>query len=195
VGAKLLTIERVLSVDKNYSWAIDQYEKLAEVNPSAQILSRLGILYFLHDKKAIDKALQQLERAKTYDPNYWEIYRSLTYIYTQTAQTKGALSAGEQALKLNRYDANTFNNLAWLYSTSEAECRNFDKAERYGTDAVALTESKNAQFLDTLAEVHFRKGNLEASRKYLREAIDVASASELPDLVKRFKDRFPNDEF
>jgi hypothetical protein len=47
LGTKLVTIERYLSADENYAAAIDQYEELAKNNPSAPILTRLGMLYFL----------------------------------------------------------------------------------------------------------------------------------------------------
>jgi hypothetical protein len=44
LGTKLVTIERFLDQDKNYAWAADQYERLAQSSPSAAILARLGIV-------------------------------------------------------------------------------------------------------------------------------------------------------
>src|ERR1043165_9899845 len=82
LGAKLVPIERFLLADKNYPWAIDQYEALAKSNPSAPVLARLGILYYLLDPRGNEtKALDRLEKAKEYDDKYWEIFRLLTYIH------------------------------------------------------------------------------------------------------------------
>jgi tetratricopeptide (TPR) repeat protein len=117
-ATKLTEIERILENDKNYAWAIGQYEQLEKTYSNAQILSRLGSLYFLQDTKSESKAIETLERARRLDPEAWDIYRNLTYIYVVGDKPKEALDAGLKALNLNQTDANTFNNLAWIYSTS-----------------------------------------------------------------------------
>jgi tetratricopeptide (TPR) repeat protein len=172
-GTQIVTIERILESDKNYPWAIDQYEQIAKLRPSAPTLARLGILHFLdkpNDSSALKKAIEELESAKQYNSEYWEIYRSLTFIYTQTAQTEKAIEAGERALKLNNYDANTYNNLAWLYATCEPEFRDLRKALAYSTRAVELTKRNNIQFLDTLAKVHSERSERELALKVLEDA-------------------------
>src|SRR5689334_10341222 len=102
LGTKLVTIERVLDSDKNYAWAVDQYERLAEKHTNVQVLTRLGILYFLLNTDNKNIALQTLNAAKQLDPSYWEIYRSLTYIYQASDEPREAIEAGTTAIKLNK---------------------------------------------------------------------------------------------
>jgi tetratricopeptide (TPR) repeat protein len=127
----------------------------------------------------------------------WEVYRNLTYISVQTAEPKNAIEAGEQALKLNKYDSATYNNLAWVYATSEDQTlRNLERAEDYSNKAAALTKEHDPEILDTLAEVDFRRGgqaNRELALRHLRQAIVLA-----PNGVTKYKDHlkvlFPDEK-
>lgn len=191
LGAKLVTIERFLMADKNYAWAVDQYEDLAKSNPSAAILARLGILYFLLDPNANEaKAIQTLEKAKELDDNNWEIYRSLTYIYTTKRRTKEAIKAGERAIELNKLDANSLNNLAWIYATCESQYNDLTKALAYAQKAVALTEQRNPDFLDTMAQVREKRGEHEQAREALLLAIAIAPNDQQKILKVKYKDLF-----
>jgi tetratricopeptide (TPR) repeat protein len=200
IGTEVVTIERFLESDKNFAWAVDQYEHLADTNPSAAILSRLGILYFLQDTthtddNALKKALDTLDNAKRYDPNYWEIYRSLTYIYTQRKRYKDAIEAGQKAIALNKLDANTFNNLAWVYANCEPECIDLNKATNFAEEAVQLTNEALPEFLDTLAVVLFKRNladDRENSRKYINKAISIAPKAGTQAFVARLTEYFPN---
>src|SRR5262249_31164606 len=153
LGTKLVTIERFLVADNNYQWAVDQYEALAKSNPSAAIFARLGILYFQLDPKENEaKAVAFLQRAREYDEKYVEINRSLTYIYTIKERCKEAIEAGQKAIASDALDANSLNNLAWSHFTCGSRYRDLNKARDYAERAVELTQHKNPQFLDTLAE-------------------------------------------
>src|SRR5262249_41153249 len=158
-----------LQVDKNYAWAVDQYEELAKAYPSnATILARLGILYFLLDPNANErKAIQQLETAKQQDDNNWEIYRSLTYIYTSKRRTKEAIQAGEKAIALNKLDANSLNNLAWIYATCESKFQDLSRALQYAQRAVDLTGGRNPDVLETMAQVRVTRGERDLAREAL----------------------------
>jgi len=170
LGTKLVTIERILDSDKNYAWAVDQYESLAGRYSNAQVFARLGTLYFLLSPKNKEVALRTLERARTIDPSYWEIYRSLTFVYLAD-QPKEAIEAGQMALKLNKNDANTYNNLAWIYSASnDPAIVNLQLAQEYAERAVKLTMEKQANFLDTLAGIYVRRGARDRALDSLRKA-------------------------
>jgi tetratricopeptide (TPR) repeat protein len=190
-GTKLVTIERFLISDQNYPWAIDQYEKLAKTNPSAPILARLAMLYFLLNQKNESIALQKLEMARRADPDNWEVYRNLTFIYLQTDRRKEAIEAGQKALQLNNNDANTYNNLAWIYATSDDPAlHNLSRAQDYAEKAVKLTLEKQSNFLDTLAEVYFRKGDRDRAFESLQKARAV-SLGDAPKIQTHFKKLFP----
>src|ERR1700724_3004461 len=194
LGAKLVTIERFLSVDRNYQWAVDHYEAWAKSNPSAPIFARLGTLYFQLDPDENETtALRYLKEAAKYDDKYWEINRSLTYIYTIKARCKEGIEAGQKAIDSDELDANSLNNVAWLRSTCGPRFQDLTKAREYAERAVELTQRKNAQFLDTLAEVQHKRGEDDLARQSLREAIAIAPNNQAQALRDKFKERFPNE--
>jgi tetratricopeptide (TPR) repeat protein len=187
---KQLNIERYLLEDRDYQLAIDQYERIAEVNPNAPILARLGILYYQCDSNKVDMALRTLEIAKHLDPQYWEIYRNLSYIYAETGRTKEAVEAGLRALELNKNDAMSLNNLAWALATSEQPgLRNFELAEQYADKALALTTGgeKRAEVLDTIAEIYRQKSDLQHAIGYLQQAFESAPNWTRPRYQKRLE--------
>jgi tetratricopeptide (TPR) repeat protein len=196
VGAQVAATERILLIDQNYAWAVDQYNHIAQARPSAPILARLGTLYFLldpDDPKNQETALAKLEAAKRMDPNYWEIYRSLTYIYLRTDRYAEAIEVGEKGLQLNANDANTYNNLAWIYATSsDPAFIDLSRAQEYGEKAVALTKEKQANFLATLAQVYFNRGDRERAFECLRKA-KAAVLDRVQKVEAQFKKLFPNE--
>jgi len=86
----------------------------------------------------------------------------LTYVYVSTGREEEALGAGEKALALNPLDAQTYNNLAWIYATtSNKELRDLKRAEEYALKAVELTQDThgaNLDYIDTLVEVYLKRG-------------------------------------
>jgi tetratricopeptide (TPR) repeat protein len=199
VLTRQLNIERYLQIDKNYALAIDQYEEIAKNTQSASILARLGVLYFQLDPKNADSAVQLLEKSASLDPGYWETYRNLAYIYTATGRTKEAIAAGQKALQLHKDDAITLNNMAWIYSrTDDTSVLNLDLAQQYAETALKLTGAgeKKSEILDTLAEVHIRKGgkdNRELALEYLRKAISLAPNWDAESYRHHLQSSFPEE--
>jgi Tfp pilus assembly protein PilF len=193
LGAKLVTIERFLALDRNNKWAVDQYEALAKSKPSAPIFTRLAILYFQLDPNDNEtKALDYLKEAKKYDEKYWEINRTLTYIHTIKGRCREGIEAGQKAIDFDQLDANSFNNMAWLLSTCGYLYQDLNKAREYAVKAVALTQRKNPDFLDTLSEVQHKRGEHDLAQQSLSEAIAIAPNKEARALRDKFKERFPN---
>ncbi len=86
-------------------------------------------------------------------------------------------------------DATASNNLAWMY----AQCdRQLDEALRLSEKAVSLSP-RSAVYLDTLAEVHFRRGNREKAIELTRDCVrlDPRDPHYRENLV-RFSDRTPS---
>jgi Tfp pilus assembly protein PilF len=199
IVAKQLTIEYNLIDDKNFASAVSQYEGIARSHESATVLARLGLLYYRLDPGANQAvALQKLDRARQLDPTYWVIYMNLTYIYASTGQIMKALESGQKALELNKYDAKTYNNLAWLYATSsDPSAANLKLAEQYAERARELTGGAQSEVLDTLAEVYFRKGgegDRDRALTLLRKAIVLAPNADVSLYQKRLKALFPNEK-
>jgi serine/threonine-protein kinase len=170
------------------------YEEIAKTHPSASVLARLGVLYFQADPKNEKAAIETLDRAKGLDPNNWEVYRSLTYIYTATNRPKDAIEAGQKALALNDVDSGTYNNLAWSFATtSDENLRNLQLAETYALKAIDLTRDKHAEYFDTLARVYVAKGERDQAIQAFRSAIALASQRDLQTYQKHLKQYFPNE--
>jgi tetratricopeptide (TPR) repeat protein len=194
LGAKLVTIERFLVTDNNLEWAEKQYEDLAKSSPSAAILARLGVLYFRLDPESNEKkAVEYLETAKSYDEKNWEIYRNLTFIYTQTGRCEKAIEAGLKATELNERDANSWNNLAWNYYKCGQPFHSLNKARTSAEKAVHLTNENNPQFLDTLAQVYAERGQRDLAREKIHRAILIAPNDQRKGLNDTFKKLFPDE--
>jgi tetratricopeptide (TPR) repeat protein len=192
IGTQLVTIERYVVSDKTLPWAINQYEQIAATRPTAPILARLGSLYFQSDPdKNREIALQKLEMAKQADPQYWETYRNLTYVYFLSDRTRDAIEAGSMAVKLNPIDAASYNNLAFIYATSkDPAITNLELALRYAQKAVELTKEQQSDYLDTLAVVYHNLNDSEKALANFRKA--KATILGLQKLEKDFKKNYPD---
>jgi tetratricopeptide (TPR) repeat protein len=187
VGEKLVNIESRLESDKNYPEAIKQYESLAASSPTALMLARLGILYFLNDKNDAAKAIEKLEMAKRLDPKSSEIFRNLMWVYAGTRRLKDAVEAGQMALTLSDDEAAIYNNLAWIFANpgDQPQLLNLPRAREYAERAVELTKGKQVDFLDTLGDVYYHLGDRENAIKAFSKAKEVALGD-----IKKVEDEF-----
>lgn len=90
----------------------------------------------------------------------------------------------KRSLGRNDVDASTLNGLAWICATNDVHLAEaLEAAER----AVAL-EPKNAEILDTLAEVHYRSGNAAKAIEVETQALSLSPDDQyLKDQIARFK--------
>jgi tetratricopeptide (TPR) repeat protein len=195
IGTKLVNVERVLLKDQNYAWAVDQYEKIAKDSKSAAIQSRLAYLLFTLDPgKNEQRALTILELSKRLDPAYSATYTWLAYIHVVRGRAADAIREGRRALDLNEFDAATYNNLAWLHATSsDPQVHDLRLARTYSEKALALTKRRQANYLDTRAEVAYREGDRAQALQYLRKAMTLADPEDLQNLKDHLKTLFPNE--
>jgi Tfp pilus assembly protein PilF len=173
----MMQIELILARDGNYAWAIHEYENIAKSHKNASILARLGSLYFQANPNDSARAIATLLEASRIDPQAWEPYRALTFIYSTIDRPKEALETGRKAIALNPLDANAYNNLAWVCShTQNSQYRDLKAALVYAKNAVGYTNGKDPDYLDTLAQVYMQfedsdsKSRAEDLQKHLRRA-------------------------
>jgi tetratricopeptide (TPR) repeat protein len=194
VVAKRLEIDRYLQMEGNFQWAVGRYEELAKAHPSASVLAQLGVLYFQADPKNREIAIATLNQAKQLNPKSWEVYRSLTYVYTASNQAKEAIETGKIALVLDGLDAGTYNNLAWCYATApDAGLGNLALAESYALKAIDLTHDKHAEYFDTLARVYVAKGARDQAIKAFRTAIALASSRNIELYRNHLHENYPDE--
>jgi tetratricopeptide (TPR) repeat protein len=80
-------------------------------------------------------------------------------------------------------DPNPDNDLAWLCAVCH---RRLNDALELSQKAIALAP-KNPAYLDTLAEVHFQKGNRERAVELIKQCIELAPDN---DYFRKQRDRF-----
>lgn len=195
---KIVNIERILMQSKNYRGAIEEYKQIEGGDRSAPVQARLGSLLYSVDPEANMKlAEDHLEKAKKIDAKALEAYRTLTYIYVMSNRGRDAIREGAKALQINKFDAVTYNNLAWLHATSKEEgIYNLKLAEDYAKKAVELTLENSPAYLDTLVEAYYRSGDTDKrnlAQTYLRRAITIVPRDDLEYYMVRFKKLFPKE--
>jgi len=194
VIASRLEVDRYLQLEGNYKWAVGRYEKLSKAHPSASILARLGVLYFQADRSNQKIAIATLEQARLLDPSNWEVYRSLTFVYTATNQTENAIEAGKVALRLDPLDSGTYNNLAWCYAMSpDGGLRDLTLAESYALKAIELTHDRHAEYFDTLAQVYVAKGDRAQAISAFRKAVKLARPGHVETYQNHLRQNYPDE--
>lgn len=88
-------------------------------------------------------------------------------------------------------DAEKLSQLAWMMATgTNSKGIDLDLAASAAEKAVQLTEEKNADYIDTFAQVKFRQGLLEDAIALQKKAIEVAP----PQIVEGFKEHLQEME-
>jgi cytochrome c-type biogenesis protein CcmH/NrfG len=121
------------------------------------------------NKRFLKTALvRELER----NPTDARLYSMLGSIYYQDKAYPQAIEAYERSLELESGNAETLNNLAWLYATCEDEnWREPVKALVYAVHAAALKPVPH--ILDTLAESYFVNGLHEKAVVTIKNALKM----------------------
>lgn len=121
-----------------------------------------------HDYQA---AVVVLQDGVANNPASSPLWGQLGIMHNHLNQEADALSSYRRAISLDAGSAVALNNCAYLLATAEnASLRNPDEALRFATSAVAL-EPANTAFLDTLAEVNLRRGDLRAAQELIDRAL------------------------
>lgn len=108
------------------------------------------------------------------DPKRFSLLGGLYYSMKDYEKT---IEAYERAIAQNPEDAESLNNLAWLYATCEDErFRNPSRALQLAQQAVDLQPV--AHILDTLAESFFVNGHYEAAIKVEQRALQAAEGDQ-----------------
>jgi tetratricopeptide (TPR) repeat protein len=123
----------------------------------------------------VDSAIHEIEIAMAADPQHIEIAIQtvplLAAEHPEAADRIFDVLDREMQSVLTRWPKNAFtlNNLAWMY----AKCgRKLDEAHDLATRAT-LVAPKSATYLDTLAEVQFMQGDVEAAIKSARMCVQI----------------------
>jgi len=82
------------------------------------------------------------------------------------------------------------NGVAWIIVDPDFETsdRDFELALKAAKQADKLTESKNPQIMDTLARVHFSKGDVEKAIEIQSRAVELVDEGEKADYQKALEE-------
>lgn len=107
---------------------------------------------------------------------------------TQKKDTTAAYATAEEIV--NGDDAMNINGVAWIIATApNVEPRNLDLALRASEKAVELSKWSDPTMIDTLARVHFVKGDIDKAIELETKAVEMASGS-LKDELQTALDEF-----
>lgn len=159
-------------IEENYEAAIEDYRKSAEFSPQpGGAYNSVGELYL--KMKSYDEAQKWFSRAL--DSGAIPMaYAGLGDVQKELGKTDGAekeYAKCEKALseevERDPSVASNYNNLAWFYATHGRE---LDKGIALAKKALELSPD-SPEYLDTLAELHHRKGDREAAVREINRAI------------------------
>ncbi len=116
----------------------------------------------------LDRALELMEQAARKNPDDAGLQTELAGLYLQQGRTTEAVEAYRHSLALDSLNAPALNNLAWIYSQLGAR---LEEALQLSRKSLEL-EPDNPLYLDTIAEIYFRKRDYYQALTYLRKALD-----------------------
>lgn len=116
----------------------------------------------------LENATRHLEKAAEKDPADAGLQFMLGNLYFERGHYEGAISSYVQAIALDSTNAAAFNNLAWVYAELNT---NLDVALALSKRSLELSED-NPVYLDTLAEVYFKRKEYLRALTFIRRAVE-----------------------
>jgi len=117
------------------------------------------------------RAMETLLTGIAYNPSATDLWMKIGKMEHKLGRNEGALDLFKEVTRLDPRQSDAYNNIAYLLAQSQ-DCTVLDlkKAEDFAKKARAL-DPKNAEYIDTLAEIHFKQGDHELAQNLLKEAI------------------------
>jgi len=149
--------------EQQFDKAIQEYGEAVRLKPDTpEAQLALGVAYRM--KGDLGRAQQAFETALGKNPATAEGQRLLADLYAEQKLYSEAIQHYKAALQIDPNMAESHNNLAWFYATCEdPKWRDPRAALEHARRAVELTQWKEAEFIDTLAEANYAGGNYQES--------------------------------
>jgi tetratricopeptide (TPR) repeat protein len=164
---KLFELYEVYESMNDSAGAVSALKRLLQRTPDDAEL-RLRLARTFEKAKKLPEAIHEYEAALSrLDPKEkLAVYKTLGFLYTETADPKKAIGAYLKAAELDKKDVNLYYNLATLYEKTGDK----EKADQFLAQAVAL-QPEDLESRLNLAESLFNKGKLDEAQAYLDEVI------------------------
>jgi thiol-disulfide isomerase/thioredoxin len=144
-----------------------------------------------------DGALKVVDEVETMKPELAGPLAGLRFrIYLQKKDYENAYKQAAKIGETMKDNAAALNDVAWTIADGEGiDKRDLDLAEKLANRAVELTERKESSILDTLARVHFEKGQIDKAISEQTEAIakadDADMKKQLTETLEKYKNAKP----
>jgi protein O-mannosyl-transferase len=120
------------------------------------------------------------------NPACWLAQDSLGQMLVKADRIEEAMDHFHEAIRLNPYNADPLNNLAWvLAASSNDKIRNGAEAVRLAERACELTHYREAVFVATLAAAYAECGRFPEAVATGETAVQLATAAGLMDLAEK----------
>ncbi len=150
---------------KNFSRAIELYNKAAQIRPGETLVLRIAKAYRLSGKK--EEAYKTLRDWIKQHPDSYRVGLALAGELERRGDRDQAITTYETLLSYHADDPIILNNLAWAYSE-----RNDDKALEYAEKAYKAAP-ENPYVLDTYGWVLVKNGEADKAVRLLRQAMKI----------------------
>jgi rhomboid protease GluP len=170
------------------SEAVEQYrEALRSIPDSDEAQLGLAVAYQKSGDQA--KARELLDAVRKENPPDAESQEQLADLCAKLKLYADAIERYQRTLQLAPTLAVAHNNLAWLYATAEdPEFRNPAQALEHAQRAVALSRSRQPEYLDTLAEAWYVNQKYAEAVKVETQALALAPDNdEYQDHMARYR--------
>jgi tetratricopeptide (TPR) repeat protein len=133
------------------------------------------------------RAMEMLLNGLQIKPKETDLWMKIARLELKAHREMEALDIFKEVIRLDKKNGDAYNNAAFILTQfSESTDKDLKLAEQYASVAHKL-HPKNAEYLDTLAEVQFRRGNQTLALSLIEEAIKLAPQEET---LKHKRDRF-----
>lgn len=140
----------------------------------AEAEANLGVALSAQGK--LDEGATHLERALVLRPEFAEANRNLGENYAMRGMMREAVAAYDSARKRLPDDVRLLNRLGWILATHANEAvRDGVRARSLAERAVALTDGRDPESLDTLGAALAEVGAFEQAQAIVRRALSLAT--------------------
>jgi Flp pilus assembly protein TadD len=141
----------------------------------------------LMDRK--DKAMELLVDGICENPDAAELWMEIAKLELKAGRDMEAFDVFREIAKNDAKNARASNNAAYILARHQKSTEyDLREAEKLAEKARKL-EPKNPEYIDTLAEVFFRTGEIQKARKLIKEAIRLAPEKHIfRSQLKRFSE-------
>ncbi|USN50543.1 MAG: hypothetical protein H6731_09810 [Myxococcales bacterium] len=124
------------------------------------------------------QAKETLINGISLNPKASELWLRIAHLEQKETRDNEALDIYKEVIRLNPKSSNAYNNAAYIITQNYShDTKDLNLAEGYAEMAIKL-EPRNPDYIDTLAEVKYRKGNTLKAKSLMEKAIQLAPGKE-----------------